>query len=241
MIPPVFISHAVPWLLTRESGLAAALTSAAETGSDVDAVLVANSHWQTDHPTFGVFANGDHRQLDLAKSAAAALEEAGLEASVEVVSASAFDSSHSVWVPLALMFGDRLPPVVTLSVQPTLGAAHHVRVGEALRPVIGHTLLVGSGSLTHNMAEVRPEYLSGRYVEWAQTFSTWMTRRIATGDIDALINYRRLAPHAARSHPQEDHLLPLFVALGASQGRRGKPLYDGIAMGTVSLTAYSFY
>ena len=58
--------------------------------------------------------------------------------------------------------------------------------------------------------------------------------------LDALLDYRRLAPHAAHSHPREDHLLPLFVALGASDDRKGHALYKGIAMGTVSLNAFSF-
>mgnify|MGYP000617926765 CR=1 FL=1 len=36
------------------------------------------------------------------------------------------------------------------------------------------------------------------------------------GDMQALLNYRSLAPHAERAHPTEDHFLPLFFALGAA-------------------------
>ena len=38
---------------------------------------------------------------------------------------------------------------------------------------------------------------------------------ITTGSLQALLNYRREAPHAHRAHPTEDHFLPLFFALGA--------------------------
>ena len=33
--------------------------------------------------------------------------------------------------------------------------------------------------------------------------------------LQALLNYRREAPHAHRAHPTEDHFLPIFFALGA--------------------------
>ena len=34
--------------------------------------------------------------------------------------------------------------------------------------------------------------------------------------------YRRLAPHASRNHRMEEHLLPLFVALGAAAPEPGQ-------------------
>jgi 4,5-DOPA dioxygenase extradiol len=34
--------------------------------------------------------------------------------------------------------------------------------------------------------------------------------------MDALSAYRTRAPHAAQNHPTDEHLLPLFVALGAA-------------------------
>jgi 4,5-DOPA dioxygenase extradiol len=43
-----------------------------------------------------------------------------------------------------------------------------------------------------------------------------MAEKIQAGDIEAISNYRSLAPHAAQNHPTDEHLLPLFVALGAA-------------------------
>ena len=34
--------------------------------------------------------------------------------------------------------------------------------------------------------------------------------------MQAPLNYRSLAPHAERAQPTDDHLLPLFFALGAA-------------------------
>ena len=55
----------------------------------------------------------------------------------------------------------------------------------------------------------------GRTPAYVRAFADWLAERLAARDIDALLDYRRLAPDAARAHPEEEHLLPLFVALGA--------------------------
>ena len=47
-------------------------------------------------------------------------------------------------------------------------------------------------------------------------FCDWMAEKIQARDFAALRNYRRLAPHALQNHPTDEHLLPLFVALGAA-------------------------
>ncbi|MEA3116801.1 MAG: dioxygenase extradiol, partial [Paraburkholderia sp.] len=40
--------------------------------------------------------------------------------------------------------------------------------------------------------------------------------KLAARDIDALLDYRRLAPQAVFMHPSDEHLLPVFAALGAT-------------------------
>ncbi len=47
-------------------------------------------------------------------------------------------------------------------------------------------------------------------------FTDWFDTRLAARDIDALLDYRRLAPHAEFMHPTDEHLLPVFAALGAA-------------------------
>ena len=53
--------------------------------------------------------------------------------------------------------------------------------------------------------------------QWVTDFCDWMAERIEAGDLDALSSYRTLAPHAVQNHPTDEHLLPLFVALGATE------------------------
>ena len=53
-----------------------------------------------------------------------------------------------------------------------------------------------------------------------------------------LVDYRKLAPDAARNHPTEEHFLPLFVALGA--GGRAERLHSSATMGALRMDAYAF-
>ncbi len=239
MVAPLFISHAVPWILESAPGLAATF---ATVGRDpaIAAVIVANAHWQTSEPTIGIFDSTSKGQGRTADRAVRLLASAGFDVVASTVRADEFDFSHSLWTPLSMMFGRTPPPIVTLSVQPALGPAHHLRLGEALRPLTQDVLVLGSGSLIHNMTDVRPDYPPGRQATWAAAFSSWMQQRAVAGDVEALLDYRHRTPHAARSHPQEDHLLPLFVALGASRDRKATVLHDDVAMATVSLTAINF-
>ena len=51
-----------------------------------------------------------------------------------------------------------------------------------------------------------------------------MGDKLAANDVEALIDYRNAAPFAARNHPTDEHLLPLYVAMGGGGGRgQGEP------------------
>lgn len=143
---------------------------------------------------------------------------------------------HGVWVPLMLMWPDADVPLVQVAVRPG-GPAAHWRLGEALRPLADDgVLIIGSGSLTHNLREVDEEFAPAP--DWARSFDAWMSQRLANGDQAALLDYRRQAPDAARAHPTEEHLLPLFVAAGA--GGAMQRLHESWSFGGISMSAYGF-
>ena len=58
------------------------------------------------------------------------------------------------------------------------------------------------------------------------------------GDQHALLNYRELAPFAVRSHPTEEHLLPLFFAMGAGAAMTVE--HSGFTLGALGMDIYSF-
>src|SRR3546814_12203159 len=80
-----------------------------------------------------------------------------------------------------------------------LSAAGALRLGQALAPLRERgVLVVGSGSLTHNLYEFRQQI---RNPEYAQEFAAWVHDAVAARDVEALVDYRRRAPHAESAHP----------------------------------------
>jgi 4,5-DOPA dioxygenase extradiol len=115
------------------------------------------------------------------------------------------------------MFPQADIPVAQLSMQPERSPAWHLALGRALRPLREQgVLIVGSGALTHNLRAVFKHPPGESVPVWVTDFCDWVAERITDGDVDALCAYRTLAPYAELNHPTDEHLLPLFVALGAA-------------------------
>jgi len=124
---------------------------------------------------------------------------------------------HGAWVPLLLTYPQADIPVLQLSVQPQLGPEHHLRIGHALAPLRNEgVLIIGSGSFTHDLSEFRGQELDAPSPDWVNDFADWMDEALAKNQIKELLNYRHAAPFAVKNHPTEEHLLPLYVALGAA-------------------------
>lgn len=147
----------------------------------------------------------------LAQEVLALLQAAGVAAQGDA--GRPFD--HGAWVPLMHLFPEADLPVVQVALPVRAGPAEVYAMGAALRDLRSQGVLVmGSGSMTHNLAE----FFGGARepAPYVIAFSRWIESALERGDMQALLNYRSLAPHAERAHPTEDHFLPLFFALGAA-------------------------
>jgi 4,5-DOPA dioxygenase extradiol len=117
-----------------------------------------------------------------------------------------------------------------------------VRLGEALKPLRDEgVLIMASGGATHNLREL--SYQRGNPVPqpWVAEFNEWLADAILSGRREDLVNYRGKAPHAVRNHPTDEHLIPLFVALGAgASGAAAQRLHTSISSGVISMDAYRF-
>ena len=154
---------------------------------------------------------------DAAASAAALLEQAGFA----VGRSDTRGLDHGAWVPLHLMYPEADIPVAQISVMRGASPADHEAMGRALASLREEgVLVIGSGSLTHNLYEFRGQPIDVAAPDWVSGFGNWMKARLDDNDLPALREYRTRAPHAERNHPTEEHLLPLYVAMGAAGEQR---------------------
>jgi 4,5-DOPA dioxygenase extradiol len=147
-------------------------------------------------------------------------------------------------VPLLLAYPSAEIPVVQLSVQPRLEPSHHFRLGRALSELPNEgVLIIGSGSFSHNLNEYfQPAGASEAEPGWVTGFADWFDLALGEGRVEDLLRYRELAPHARRNHPTEEHLLPLYPALGAAGGKiRAQRLHRSADKGVLRLDAYAFW
>lgn len=148
---------------------------------------------------------------------------------------------HGAWVPLSLMYPEADVPVVQVSIDPRRGPRHHVELGRLLAPLADQDVLViGSGGITHNLYELSWSEEAATPA-WARDFAEWVGARVAEGDVDALVDYRQIAPSATRNHPTEEHFMPLLAALGAAgPAARGERLHTSFTLGALGMDMYRF-
>lgn len=258
-LPPLFVPHGAPTFALRPGAAGAALGRYAAALPRPRAIVVASAHWATSHPTIGSgtrlptshdFAGfpAEFYTLDypatgcpeVAREVAAALTSAGFAVGEEPERGL----DHGAWVPLRMMFPHADVPVVPLSIQPDRGPPGALELGRALAPLSERGLLViGSGNLTHNLADYRQAVIDGSPTPpYVREFADWIHARLAAEDLASLLDYRRRAAGARRAHPTEEHLLPFFVALGAA-GRaiQAERLFAGIDAHVLAMDAYAFH
>lgn len=221
------------------------------------AILMVSAHWERLHPTvnapaanetihdFGGFPPALYQltypappSAELARRVAELLTSSGLPTDID----QRRGLDHGAWVPLMVAWPHADIPVVQLSVQTRLGPEHHYRLGQILAPLRKEgVLIVGSGSFTHDLASFRTSggRIDAPEPDWVHSFAEWMASALKDRRISDLLNYRTLAPEAAHNHPTEEHLLPLYVALGAG-GDSVKHLHQSTTYGILRMDAFAF-
>jgi len=251
--PVFFISHGAPTFALEPGVLGLHLRALGKQLSGVTAVLVVSPHWQTSGihvmttaapATLHDFGGFPPVLYELQYSApghpAYAAEAAKLLADAEFE--VAFDAQrgldHGAWVPLLHLLPAANVPVFQVSMPHTLDTAGALRLGRALAPLRERgVLIIGSGSLTHNLYEIRQPG-AGEAV-YVREFAGWVRKAVIANAVDRLVAYRRNAPHAERVHPTEEHYLPLLVALGARIEGEAAQVIDGdITYGVLAMESY---
>jgi len=152
---------------------------------------------------------------------------------------------HGIWTPLRYLYPGAEIPVLPLAWPPHWTPAQLFALGRALAPLADEgVLVVGSGSITHNLRRVfahglRPDADAPATPE-STAFRDWFAERSAAGDWEALFDYRKQAPHAMLMHPTDEHLLPWFVAAGAGGRQPATRIHASLTYGDLGMDAYAF-
>ena len=145
---------------------------------------------------------------------------------------------HGAWVPLMHLLPQADVPVVQLALPVDADARAVYALGQALQDLRSQgVLLVGSGSMTHNLRE----FFGGerQAASYVVEFSRWVEQQVQAGAIDALLDWQQQAPHALRAHPTDEHFLPLYFALGAGAGSTPHYLSREVMYGMLAMDAFA--
>lgn len=250
-----FISHGSPTLVMENNSASNFLANFAKGIERPNAILMVSAHWETRIPQINAVkrnatihdfygfpqalyemsyaAPGDE---NLAIEILDILSNAGLQ--VQIDNNRGLD--HGAWVPLKLIYPDADIPVLQLSIQSHLGPGHHFELGRAISNLREKNILViASGSFTHNLRALN--WRGGPEEEWSKQFSDWFHTAIMENRTCDLLSYRRLAPFAEMNHPTDEHLLPIYVAMGAAgKDFKAERIHTSSLLGSLRMDAYSF-
>jgi 4,5-DOPA dioxygenase extradiol len=140
---------------------------------------------------------------------------------------------HGAWVPLKVMYPDADIPVLQMSM-PTSNPEKLMQLGKRMQTLRDQgVLIIGSGFLTHGLPFLRDWRIDASAPGWSSDFDAWAAEALASGDVDALSNFKELAPGMPYAHPTVEHFTPLFVTLGAAENPESAPdtLIEGYFMG----------
>jgi aromatic ring-opening dioxygenase catalytic subunit (LigB family) len=220
------------------------------------AVLVVSGHWEEDgfavssgeRPgmvyDYSGFPEHTYRiryEAPGSPALAARVQEllAGAGVGARLDPARGFD--HGTFSIMKPLYPDEDIPLVQLSIDRRYDPEQHLEVGRLLAPLRDEgVLIIGSGLSYHNLREMR----GTEGVEPSRAFDAWLQETLigsAPADRTRRLRAWEQAPSARAAHPQEDHLIPLMVALGAAEHEPAAAVYhQKDLMGGITASSFRF-
>ncbi|MGB6058616.1 MAG: class III extradiol ring-cleavage dioxygenase [Microthrixaceae bacterium] len=262
-LPTYFVSHGGgpwPWIKDLMGADWTALEESLqaiprELGVTPKAILVVSGHWETQDFTVQTSPNPPmlydyggfpeftyHIQYpapgspEVAARVVELLDGAGI--AIRQDANRGFD--HGVFAPMYVSYPEADVPILQLSIRRDYDPEAHLAVGRALAPLRDEgVVILGSGFTFHNLAMFGPAA-----EEPSRAFEGWLTEAVVDSSPDERSKQLKKwasAPGARISHPAEDHLIPLMVAVGAAENDPGERIYyEKDFMGSITSASYRF-
>lgn len=249
-LPALFISHGAPSLAIEQSATTSALARIGQNLPVPRAIVIMSAHWQstqleissnpqpkTWHDFSGFASELYEIQYPtagfptLAESLAQQLSVRGISCSINPMRAC----DHGVWAPLIHLYPEADIPIVQISLPQHYDSIACYQLGAQLAQLRNEQILViGSGSITHNLRAMR--WQSDSIDHTAKDFKQWLLHQLKT-DIPTALDWQQY-PNYKNVHPSDEHLLPLFFALGA--GQRVSVIHQSMAHHSLGMDIYRF-
>jgi aromatic ring-opening dioxygenase catalytic subunit (LigB family) len=218
------------------------------------AILVVSGHWEEDVFTLSSSARPgmlydysgfpEHTyhikypapgEPELAQRIHAMLQHAGVKSALDAH--RGYD--HGTFTVMATAFPEADIPVVQLSLRHDLDPKAHIELGRMLAPLRDEgVLIIGSGLSYHNL-----RMFNASAAVPSRAFDAWLQTALTTAspqEREHQLRHWEQAPSARVAHPQEDHLLPLMVAVGAAGEDAGSCVYHEDFFGAIAVSSFKF-
>lgn len=252
-LPGLFISHGSPMLAINPEQVGPALHRLGLNLPKPKAIVVMSAHWESNaleistglRPMtwhdFRGFPNELYNiqysapgEPELAEEILKLLADVGINAHAN----STRPRDHGVWMPLLHMYPDADIPVIEVSLPMQLPSNEIYNVGQALAVFREkQILLIGSGSITHNLRELSWKGDSNVVPQWASTFRNYVVNKLTHNDFEAVLEWESI-PYFEQNHPTIEHFAPIFFAMGT--GDRFSLVHSSFTMGSLGMDIYRF-
>ncbi|MBF7682767.1 dioxygenase [Acinetobacter sp. B5B] len=252
-LPGLFISHGSPMLALNPEQVGPALHRLSVNLPRPQAIIVMSAHWEShvlevstsprpntwhDFRGFPELIYKIKYPAPGATDISERLLNLFAEHHITAHANSSRPRDHGVWMPLLHMYPEADIPVITISLPIHYSAQEIHHIGEILS-VLRHEqiLLIGSGSITHNLSELNWHESPAPIPTWASTFRNHVVQQLQQGNQEQVLDWKSL-PYVEKNHPSLEHFAPLFFAMGT--GKTLSVVHSSFSMGSLGMDIYRF-
>jgi len=256
-IPPIFVSHGggpLPLLADKDhKDITKLLKNLSSLIQRPKAILVISAHWE--EKEFTLLETPDPKLLfdyygfpeesykysynaPLAKTVNQRIKDLFLNNGLKINSEKKRGWDHGVFVPLLLAYPSADIPITQISLKYSFDVKEHLNLGKVLSPLCNEgVLILASGFTFHNMNGFF--YPTKELQSANKSFDLYLKDSLVNQTYNLLERYELLQNwnknniYGKLCHPREEHLIPLFVSVGAANG--SKPTFQEFSMGVFDI------
>lgn len=251
MMPVLFVSHGTPDFANEESERTKKLN---EIGNKIiakygkpKAILMLSSHWttignsiqETEYPDQIYDIYGVPEELyQISYSVLGDLELSKKVKNIKKLNVKVDNSwgiDHGAWAILVHMFPNKDIPVVQLSINELYNPKDCYEAGKLLKELREDYLIIGSGSVVHNLrlADWESDKGTGECI----AFDNYIKKAVEERKDDDVIAFDN-NEYSKYAVPTIEHLMPLLYCLGASEKEKVEVFNNYQTKNAISMTSF---